>query len=234
MIHSGSRNVGYKVAKYYMKEAAKLNNMWYTDSGEINGKWYPSRLVKNELAILPIATESAANYLAEMNWCLKFAKMNRKLMVWRAAEIFFGVTGYDIDMSSAIDIHHNYAALEYHFNQNVWVHRKGATLAREKTMGIIPGSQGTSSYIVRGLGNPDSFDSCSHGAGRQMGRKQAKKELVLEEEQAKMTGIVHSVRHSDNLDEAPGAYKDIEVVMANQADLVEIIVTLTPLGVLKG
>jgi len=133
-----------------------------------------------------------------------------------------------------IDIHHNYAAIEHHFNQDVWVHRKGATLAREGTTGIIPGSQGTHSYIVKGKGNPDSFNSCSHGAGRQMGRKQAKRELNLADEQALMEGIVHSVRNQGDLDEAPSAYKDIEEVMANQQDLVEILVTLTPLGVLKG
>lgn len=234
MIHSGSRNVGYKTAKYYMKLAADLNDQWFTSEGEVNGTWYPSRLSKNELAILPIATDEAKKYLDEMNWCLNFAKINRKLMIERSMAVFTEITGYEVDLASMIDIHHNYVVIEHHFGQDVWVHRKGATLAREGTVGIIPGSQGTHSYIVRGKGNPDSFNSCSHGAGRRIGRKQAKRELNLVDEQERLRGIVHSVRNVGDLDEAPSAYKDIEEVMANQEDLVEILVTLTPLGVLKG
>jgi len=234
MVHSGSRNVGYKVAKYYAKWANDLNERWYTDAGEIGGKWYPSRLVKNELAILPIGSKGAEQYLAEMTFCLQFARANRAVMMERAARVFTKVTGYKVPFDTVIDVHHNYAAIENHFGQNVWVHRKGAILAREGTVGIIPGSQGTKSYIVKGKGNPDSFCSCAHGAGRKMGRKQAKRELNLADEQAKMEGIVHSVRNVGDLDEAPGSYKDISQVMAAQQDLVEIVVELTPLGVLKG
>jgi tRNA-splicing ligase RtcB len=135
-----------------------------------------------------------------------------------------------------LDIHHNYAAIETHFGHTVWVHRKGATSAREGQQGIIPGSQGTKSYIVEGLGNPESFMSCSHGAGRRMGRKAACKELDLDEQKKILDdqGIVHSIRHVKDLDEAPGAYKNIDEVMNNQKDLVKIIHTLTPLGVIKG
>jgi tRNA-splicing ligase RtcB len=135
-----------------------------------------------------------------------------------------------------INIAHNYARWESHFGTNVIVHRKGATSAREGEIGIIPGSQGTKSYIVQGKGNPESFQSCSHGAGRSMGRKQAQRELNLEEEIAKLNdkGIVHSIRQTKDLDEAPGAYKDINVVMENQSDLVEILVELNPLAVIKG
>jgi tRNA-splicing ligase RtcB len=135
-----------------------------------------------------------------------------------------------------INIAHNYATVENHFGHNVLVHRKGATLAREGTVGIIPGSQGTKSYIVEGLGNKESFESCSHGAGRKMGRNQAMKNLNLEDEIAKLNdqGIVHAVRGIKDLDEASGAYKDIDIVMNNQKDLVDIIVELTPLGVIKG
>lgn len=126
--------------------------------------------------------------------------------------------------------------LENHFGQNVLVHRKGATRARAGELGMIPGSQGTSSYIVRGLGNPESFASCSHGAGRRMGRKQAQRELDLQHEIELLDekGVIHAVRHSKDLDEATGAYKDIDVVMKNQRDLAEIVVELTPLAVLKG
>ena len=142
----------------------------------------------------------------------------------------------DIKFDEMINIAHNYAVWENHFNKNVIVHRKGATLARKGTIGIIPGSQGTKSYIVEGLGNKDSFESCSHGAGRTMGRKQACRTLNLKEEIAKLDeqGIVHGIRHQNDLDEASGAYKDIQIVMENQSDLVDILVELTPLGVIKG
>ena len=135
-----------------------------------------------------------------------------------------------------INIPHNYAAIENHFGENVVVHRKGATRARKGEIGIIPGSQGTNSYIVEGLGNEESFQSCSHGAGRLMGRNVAKNTLDLKEEIRKLDekGIVHAVRNVGDLDEAPGSYKNIDVVMANQNDLVKILVKLTPLGVVKG
>ena len=144
-----------------------------------------------------------------------------------------------IDFGSEIDfinIAHNYARWESHFGTNVIVHRKGATSAREGEIGIIPGSQGTKSYIVRGKGNAESFQSCSHGAGRSLGRKQAQRELNLEVEICNLNeqGILHSIRFLKDLDEAPGAYKDIQVVMENQRDLVDILVELSPLAVIKG
>lgn len=131
---------------------------------------------------------------------------------------------------------HNFATWENHFGQDVLVHRKGATRARKDELGMIPGSQGTSSYIVRGLGNAESFESCSHGAGRKMGRKQAQRELNLEHEKSMLDakGVVHAIRNVSDLDEAPSAYKDIDVVMANQTDLAEILVKLEPLAVMKG
>jgi tRNA-splicing ligase RtcB len=126
--------------------------------------------------------------------------------------------------------------MENHFGQNVMIHRKGATLATEGTIGIIPGSQGTKSYIVKGKGNKDSFNSCSHGAGRKMGRKDAQRRLNLEEEIKILDdqGIIHGIRSVGELDEASGAYKDISEVMANQSDLVDILVELTPIAVIKG
>ena len=131
---------------------------------------------------------------------------------------------------------HNYAAMEEHFGREVCVHRKGATRAGQGEQGIIPGSQGSFSYIVRGLGNADAFSSCSHGAGRVMGRKEAQRQLDLEEELAKLKrrNVVHGIRSRKHLDEAPGAYKNIEQVMANQQDLVTIEVELQPLAVVKG
>ena len=141
-----------------------------------------------------------------------------------------------IEFEPMINIAHNYAAMENHFGQNVIVHRKGATLAREGVIGIIPGSQGTASYIVEGLGNPDSFCSCSHGAGRVLSRKDAINTLNMAEEVAQLEakGIVHAIRSQDDMQEAPGAYKDIEEVIANEADLVKVKTRLLPVAVIKG
>jgi tRNA-splicing ligase RtcB len=126
--------------------------------------------------------------------------------------------------------------MENHFGQNVLVHRKGATSAKEGELGIIPGSQGTASYIVKGKGNVESFMSCSHGAGRLMSRTAARKNLDLGEEKRKLDekGIVHAVRSIGDLDEASGAYKDIDMVMKEQEDLVEIVTKLEPIAVIKG
>ena len=233
MVHSGSRNLGFKVANYYNKLAVDLNEKW---NSNVPKNW--------ELAFLPINSEEGQSYLREMNYCVDFALANRTLMMSRIQEIFYKETGamndpgdYKANMlGSFVNIAHNYAELENHFGQNVWVHRKGATKAYDKTIGIIPGSQGSSSYIAEGKGSLDSFKSCSHGAGRRMGRKQAQRELNLEEEQKKLEdkGILHSVRGIKDLDEASGAYKSIDEVMNNQKDLVNIKVKLTPLAVIKG
>jgi len=232
MIHSGSRNLGKQVADHYNKLAIKLNEKW---ASSVPKEW--------ELAFLPIDSEEGQNYIREMNYCVEFALANRKLMMDRVLKVFakhfsvddgYGGTRFDFD--HIINIAHNYATMENHFGENVMVHRKGATLASEKTIGIIPGSQGTKSYIVKGLGNPESFNSCSHGAGRKMGRKEAQRTLNLEEEVNKLDklGVIHAIRNEKDLDEAPGSYKDIDEVMENQKDLVEVLVELTPLGVIKG
>jgi len=223
MIHSGSRNLGKQVADHYNKLAVNLNEKWHS---LVPKEW--------QLAFLPIDSDEGQAYICEMNYCVDFAFANRKLMMDRIRTIFAKYT-----MSSAMDfinIAHNYARLENHFREDVWIHRKGATLATIDTIGIIPGSQGSKSYIVRGLGNPESFNSCSHGAGRKMGRKDAVRTLNLEEEKKRLDdmGVVHSVRNTSDLDEAPGAYKPIDIVMKNQEDLVEILVELMPLGVIKG
>jgi tRNA-splicing ligase RtcB len=223
MIHSGSRNLGKRVADYYNKLAVNLNELWFSEVSK-----------DKELAFLPIRTNEAKQYLKEMNMCVKFAFANRSLMMNKIESIFFKFFGCAFD--EMINVAHNYARYENHFNQNVIIHRKGATSAKLGETGIIPGSQGTKSYIVKGLGNPQSFESCSHGAGRKMGRKQARRELNLEEEKRKLDeqGIIHAVRNVSDLDEAPGSYKDIDVVMENQKDLVEILVELKPLAVIKG
>jgi tRNA-splicing ligase RtcB len=224
MIHSGSRNLGKQVADYYNKVAKDLN-----------GEWYSNVPVKSDLAFLPINSEEGQSYISEMQYCVEFALANRMLMMQRIKEVFKKVfVEPDSVFGTMINIAHNYASIENHFGRNVWVHRKGATLAREDAIGIIPGSMGTKSYIVQGLGNPESFQSCSHGAGRCMGRNQAIKTLNLETEQKIMEGILGAPRTQQELEEAPSAYKDIDVVMANQQDLVKILVELKPLAVIKG
>lgn len=225
MIHSGSRNLGYKVANYYNKIAIELCE-----------KWKQNEIVKNQLAVLPIGTKEANDYINEMNLCLAFSNANRELMSNFIKEIFYKVLGNDVQFDETINIQHNYAVIENHYGKNVWVHRKGATLARKNTIGIIPGSQGTSSYIVRGLGNEASLCSCSHGSGRTMSRKKAKETLDLKEEQRKLDekGILHAIRGQNDLEEASSAYKDIEEVMKNQSDLIEPIIQLKPLAVVKG
>jgi tRNA-splicing ligase RtcB len=224
MIHSGSRNLGYKVAHHYNKLAIALNRKWHTSVPE---QW--------QLAFLPLDGRKGQDYLLEMQYCVDFALANRRLMMERLQEVFAEVVG-EVAFADMINIAHNYAAMEHHFKKDVMIHRKGATKASTDQLGIIPGSQGTASYIVQGRGEPESFMSCSHGAGRRMGRKQAQKELYLaaEKERLDAIGVIHGLRNSKDLDEAPGAYKDISVVMANQQDLVDIQVELRPLAVIKG
>jgi tRNA-splicing ligase RtcB (3'-phosphate/5'-hydroxy nucleic acid ligase) len=223
MIHSGSRNIGYRVANHYNKLAIELNAKW---KSEVPPKW--------QLAHLPLSSGTGHIYLAEMQFCVDFALANRKLMMERIKDIL-QATG-PISFGTMINIAHNYARLEHHFQRDVLVHRKGATSAAAGEIGIIPGSQGTRSTIVRGKGNCDSFASCSHGAGRIMGRKQAQHRLDLHTEIKRLDdqGIIHGIRGKSDLDEASGAYKDIDKVLKFQADLVDILITLQPLAVIKG
>jgi tRNA-splicing ligase RtcB len=224
MIHSGSRNIGLQVAEHYNKKAKKLNEMYYTSVNP-----------KADLAFLPFETDEAHLYYQEMKYCIDFALANRKLMMERMQEVV-SATLPNVIFEPMINIAHNYAAWEKHFDKKVIVHRKGATSAKEGETGIIPGSQGTKSYIVEGLGNTESFMSCSHGAGRRMSRSAAIRNLNLEEEKFKLDdlGILHSIRHKSDLEEASSAYKDISQVMAFQNDLVKIKVELNPLAVIKG
>jgi tRNA-splicing ligase RtcB (3'-phosphate/5'-hydroxy nucleic acid ligase) len=224
MIHSGSRNIGYRVANHYNKVAIELNAKW---KSEIPPKW--------QLAYLPLSSETGRRYHAEMQFCVDFALANRKLMMERIMGIFLATVS-PVSFAPPLNIAHNYARLEHHFHKDVLVHRKGATSARKDEVGIIPGSQGTRSSIVCGKGNRDSFTSCSHGAGRIMGRKQAQRQLDLHAEIRKLDalGIIHGIRGKRDLDEASGAYKDIDKVLQAQADLVDVLITLQPLAVIKG
>ena len=222
MIHSGSRNVGKRVADHYGKIAKRLNAMWY--SSTVEGREF-----------LPIEAAEAKAYWNEMLWCVDFALCNRRAMMDAMCESLSSVFPH-VEFEPMINIAHNYAAWENHFGRDVIVHRKGATRAYNVEIGIIPGSQGSKSYIVQGLGNPESFMSCSHGAGRVMGRREACNVLDLKKEIRRMNakGIIHGISERRHLDEAPSAYKDIDTVMANQVDLVKPIVQLSPLAVIKG
>lgn len=224
MIHSGSRNLGKQVGDYYNQKAAVLNERWYSSVSPNIG-----------LPFLPLRTQEFTDYWAEMSYCIDFALCNRRVMMMRIEEVLADVLP-GISFEPMINIAHNYAAWENHFGHNVIVHRKGATLARKGMTGIIPGSQGTASYIVEGLGNPESFCSCSHGAGRLMSRTAAINNLDLhaEVERLNALGIVHAIRCQDDMQEASGAYKNIETVIRNESDLVRVKTRLLPVAVIKG
>lgn len=224
MIHSGSRNIGKQVADYYNRLAVKLNQR---TSVPVPAQW--------QLSYLDFDSEEGQKYFKEMNYCVDFALANRRLMMERIIEIIKKIIP-GVKFDPMINIAHNYASLETHFGEQVLVHRKGATLAKKGLIGIIPGSQGTESYIVEGLGNIESFQSCSHGAGRKMSRSEARRTLNLEEEKRKLEakGVLHAIRSRQDLDEAASAYKPIEKVIKNQEDLVFKKVKLTPLAVIKG
>jgi len=224
MIHSGSRNLGFRVAHHYNDLARRL---------DLGGKvGIPSAW---QLAWLRLDSEQGRRYLREMRYCVEFARASRGLMLERIQDALDEAAG-PLEFDPLINIAHNYAALERHFHREVMVHRKGATSARAGETGIIPGSQGAASYIVRGRGNVESFCSCSHGAGRVMGRKEAQRRLDLAGEQRRLDalGVVHALRRKSDLDEAAGAYKDIDMVLARQQDLVEVVEELHPLAVIKG
>ena len=223
MVHSGSRNLGKQMAEHY-DAVAKAENR--ASGSPVPLEW--------GLAHLAAGSEAGREYLEVMGFCLRFARENRRLMaeaVRRAIERKFP----GVEATGEVDVHHNYAAAEEHFGERVIVHRKGAVHAVGTV--LVPGSMGTASYVCRGLTNPESFESCSHGAGRAMGRKAAKRtwrpEEVLAELREHDIRLFKAKKH-DVAEEAPAAYKDIEDVMRHQRDLVEPLVRLRPIGVVKG
>lgn len=233
MVHSGSRNFGYKIAKHYNNTAQKLCKMWYSNIPEFKGE--------DGLAFLPIETPEAKEYLESMNFALTFARESRERMMLKAFEILSRLLhGYfhNPEATKEVNIHHNFAAWENHSGKNVIVHRKGATKATKGLEGIIPGSMGTASYIVRGLGNKESFESCSHGAGRKMSRAAASKKLSIQDVRTAMGDIAFEIgkdrKGRPDLSEAPQAYKDIDEVIEAEKDLVEVLIKLRPLAVVKG
>lgn len=220
MLHSGSRNLGNRVGAYYNDLAIHLNAQWCSVVPPKYG-----------LAFLSRSSEAFKQYWREMQYCIDFALCNRRLMMERIEEVLADALP-GITFDPLINIAHNYAAIERHFGKDVVVHRKGATLARKGVTGIIPGSQGTASYIVEGLGNPESFNSCSHGAGRVLSRGAAIRTLNLADEVHRLEskGIIHAIRSQNDMQEASGAYKDIDRVIANQLDLIKVKVKLLPIS----
>ena len=229
MIHSGSRNFGYRIANHFNNLAQAISGFVYKgDSG---------------LAHFAVDSEFGQQYIRAMSFALDFAKENRRIMMERIKNVVFNLIRKHTDMGninilSEVNIHHNYAALEQHYGKDVWVHRKGAICMSEGTVGIIPGSMGTPSYIVEGKGNKESFCSASHGAGRVMGRNAFNKQYTLEQAEKSMEGVEYLGWSNDrkgklDLSEAPAAYKDIEAVIEAERDLINIKMKLKPVGSVK-
>jgi len=223
MLHSGSRGAGNKIGMYFIEKAKKEMERWHIDK----------YLVDKDLSYLVENTELFDDYIEAVQWAQDFALENRKSMMQSTLAALSRHTKYFEITEMAVNCHHNYISKENHFNSNVWVTRKGAVRARKGDLGIIPGSMGTGSFIVRGLGNKHSFCSCSHGAGRVMSRGQAKKEISLNDHVKAMKGIEARL-DKDVLDESPAAYKDIGAVMDAQSDLVEVLFRLRQVVNVKG
>lgn len=224
MLHSGSRGIGNKIGMYFIERAKEEMRRWHID------KYLPDK----DLSYLVENTELFDDYVDGVKWAQDFAFLNRAIMFDRALDAIGGTLGIVVKQEEvAVNCHHNYVEREHHFGENVLVTRKGAVRARMGDLGIIPGSMGVKSFIVRGKGDRESFCSCSHGAGRKMSRTQAKKVYSLEDH-IKATEGVECRKDIDVIDETPGAYKDIDAVMAAQSDLIEIVHTLKQVVCVKG
>jgi tRNA-splicing ligase RtcB len=223
MLHSGSRGVGNRMGNYFIDLARK------------DMQKFMINLPDADLAYFPERTGHFDDYVEAVEWAQDYARWNRHLMMEQLVESVRNsgdVPPFSAELK-AINCHHNYVARESHYGENVLITRKGAVRAREGDMGIIPGSMGARSYIVRGKGNPESFTSCSHGAGRAMSRNEAKRRFTVEDH-VRMTEGVECRKDKDVIDETPAAYKPIEAVMAAQSDLVEIVHTLRQVVCVKG
>ena len=221
MLHSGSRGVGNALASYFIELARRDMELWMI------------QLPHRDLAYFPEGTGHFDDYMQAVHWAQDYAQVNRECMLslvlkaLRECMPAFEVT------DEVVNCHHNYVAREHHYGENVWVTRKGAIRARAGDMGIVPGSMGARSYIVRGLGNEESFCSSAHGAGRRMSRTAAQKAFTEADLQEQTKGVICR-KDGGVIDEIPGAYKDIDEVMANQSDLTEVVHTLRQLVCVKG
>lgn len=222
MLHSGSRGVGNRIGTHFIEVAKKDMARWLI------------QLPDRDLAYLPEGSEHFTQYVEAVQWAQEFARINREVMMARVIAAVRGEIPVAFEAQvQAVNCHHNYVSREHHYGENVLVTRKGAVRARKGELGIIPGSMGARSFIVRGLGNDESFHSCSHGAGRVMSRTQAKKVVSLDEHVAATAGV-ECRKDAGVIDETPAAYKPIEQVMAAQSDLVEIMHTLRQVVCVKG
>lgn len=221
MLHSGSRGIGNALAAYYIELARQDMERWMI------------HLPDKDLAYFPEGCEHFGDYVEAVTWAQEYAMQNRECMV----DLVLKALGrhlpeFDVT-SEVVNCHHNYVAMEHHFGQNVWVTRKGAIRARDGDLGIIPGSMGARSYIVKGKGNPESFTSCAHGAGRRMSRTAAEKQFTAADLEKQTEGVICR-KDKGVVDEIPGAYKDIDTVMTNQADLVDVMHRLKQVVCVKG
>ncbi|HEV7242524.1 MAG TPA: RtcB family protein [Thermoanaerobaculia bacterium] len=221
MLHSGSRGVGNRIGSYFIELAKQDMRKFYVNLPDAN------------LAYLPQGTEHFDDYVTAVHWAQDFAMWNRRLMMDAVVDAARSVLPPFETTEDVVNCHHNYVAVENHYGENVFVTRKGAVRAREGDLGIIPGSMGAKSFIVRGKGNPESFHSCSHGAGRSMSRAEAKRRFTVEDH-VKATAGVECRKDAEVIDETPAAYKPIEAVMAAQADLVDVVHTLRQVVCVKG
>lgn len=222
MLHSGSRGVGNRIGTHFIETAKKDMERWHI------------QLPDTDLAYLPEGSEHFDQYVEAVEWAQSYARINREVMMERVIKAVKSTLGFEFEARmEAVNCHHNYISREHHYGKNVIVTRKGAVRAREGEMGIIPGSMGARSFIVRGLGNEESFCSCSHGAGRVMSRTKAKKLVSLEEHRKAVEGV-ECRQDAGVIDETPSAYKPIEKVMEAQKDLVEIVYTLKQVVCVKG
>jgi tRNA-splicing ligase RtcB len=221
MLHSGSRGIGNAIASYFIELARKDMERWMI------------QLPDRDLAYFPEGSEHFADYVEAVHWAQEYAMQNRVSMLELVlAALQRHLPPFEVT-TEAVNCHHNYVAQEHHFGENVWVTRKGAIRAREGELGIVPGSMGARSFIVRGKGNADSFCSSAHGAGRKMSRTAAQKQFT-ESDLVQQTAGVICRKDKGVIDEIPGAYKDIDEVMANQSDLTEILHTLKQVVCVKG
>ena len=221
MLHSGSRNIGNNIGRYFIELAKKEMERFFV------------HLPDKDLAYFPVGTKHYDDYIEAVHWAQDYALANRKVMMELVIHALRKVLPEFTLTKEAINCHHNYVALENHYNENVLITRKGAVRAREDDLGIIPGSMGAKSYIVRGKGNHESFCSCSHGAGRKMSRSAAKKTFTLEDHELATQGV-ECRKDASVIDETPGAYKDIDAVMNAQKDLVDVVHTLKQVLCVKG
>ena len=222
MLHSGSRGVGNFIGTMFI-ELAKQDALRHN-----------ANLPDRDLAYFEEGSRYFGDYVRAVGWAQKFAATNREVMMKRVIEAAKAVIHKNFQSHiEAVNCHHNYVSREHHFGEDVFVTRKGAVSAKAGQLGIIPGSMGARSYIVRGKGHPDSFESCSHGAGRVMSRTEAKRRFTLADHRAATEGV-ECRKDKDVIDETPAAYKDIDAVMAAQQDLVEVVHTLKQVLCVKG